>query len=140
LRRPEHKIRFGGTLSSDATITRYSAALSPGLKAICRVLQAQIDEHLPRATSKIWHAMPVWFVGESPVLGFKASTKHVTLLFWNGQAFEDSLLVPAGKYKAAQIKYMDASEIDEKKLRHWLRKAGTLIWDIKSVRRAARNP
>jgi uncharacterized protein YdhG (YjbR/CyaY superfamily) len=135
--RTKQTIRRGGPVSSDATVTRYSASLSPALKAICRALQAQMDASLPKATSKIWHAMPVWFVDESPVVGFKASAKHVTLLFWNGQAFEDSLLIPAGKYKAAQIKFQDAAEIDAKKLRQWLKKAGTLIWDVKSARREA---
>lgn len=123
-------------MSSDA-IARYSASLSPGLKAICRALRARIDEGLPRATSRIWHAMPVWFVGESPVAGFKAAAGQVTLLFWNGQAFDDPTLIPAGKFKAAQIKYQDAAQIDAKKLRQWLKKAGTMIWDIKSVRRAS---
>jgi hypothetical protein len=105
------------------------------MKAICLALQDQIDAALPKATSKIWHAMPVWFVGENPVVGFKAAAKQVTLLFWNGQSFDDSLLIPAGKFKAAQIKFQDVSDIDAKKVRQWLKQAGGLIWDFKAVRR-----
>lgn len=124
-------------MNPDAAVSRYANSLPPNLKAICRVLQAQIESGLPKATRKIWHAMPVWFVGETPVVGYKAGSRDVTLLFWNGQAFEDPALIPAGKYRAAQIKYQDSSGIDVKRLRQWLKKSGTLIWDVKSVRRAA---
>jgi hypothetical protein len=125
-----------GCMSPADAITRYSTAQSPQLKAVCKALQAEIGAALPKATPKISYAMPVWFVGESPVVGFKASAEHVTLLFWNGQALGDPALIPAGKFNAAQIEYRDASEIDPKALRKWLKKAGTKIWDIESVRRA----
>ena len=69
-------------MSPADAITRYSTAQSPQLKAVCKALQAEIGVALPKATSKIWYAMPVWFVGESPVVGFEASAEHVTLLFW----------------------------------------------------------
>jgi hypothetical protein len=126
----------GGPVSPESSIAGYAKSLPPNLKATCRALQVQIEESLPKATSKIWHAMPVWFVGETPVVGYKAAAKHVTLLFWNGQAFSDPTLVPAGKYKAAQIKYQAVADIDVKRLKHWLKKAGSLIWDVRTVRRA----
>lgn len=67
----------------------------------------------------------------------RGGAKHATLLFWNGRALGDPALIPAGKFNAAQIEYRDASESDPKALRKWLKKAGTKIWDITSVRRAA---
>jgi hypothetical protein len=102
--------------------------------AICNALSAEISAVLPKATSKIWHAIPVWFVGENPVVGYKASAKHVNLLFWNGQSFGDPALQAAGKFKAAQIKFTDVAQIDRKTLRRWLKKAGTDIWDYKAIR------
>jgi hypothetical protein len=110
-------------------ITRYAETLPANQAAICRLLQGEIDRALPRATSKIWHAMPVWFVGENPVVGYKAAPKHVNLLFWSGQSFGDSALKPVGKFKAAQIQFTDASQIDPKALRRWLKKSATEIWD-----------
>ena len=125
-------------MSLDDAITRYSTSQPASHKAICLALRAAIDGALPKATSKIWHAMPVWFVGESPVVGFKASTQGVTLLFWNGQSFGKTALVPVDKFKAAQIRYQDVTAIDARKLHTWLRKSGVLIWDIRSVRRPAK--
>jgi len=125
-------------MSLDDAITRYSTSQSASHKAICLALRAAIDGALPKATSKIWHAMPVWFVGESPVVGFRAGTQGVTLLFWNGQCFGKTALVAVGKFKAAQIRYQDVTAIDASKLQTWLKKAGVLIWDIKSIRRPAK--
>jgi hypothetical protein len=102
----------------------------------CRVLQTEIDTVLTKATSKIWHAIPVWFVGENPVVGFGVTSKKgVNLLFWNGQSLEEPVLKAAGKFKAAQIQFTNASQIDAKALRRWLKKAGTDIWDYKGLRK-----
>jgi hypothetical protein len=122
-------------MSRQDPISAYAEAQATQLAAICDVLRDEIDSVLPKATSRIWHAMPVWFVGESPVVGFKAGAKHITLLFWNGQSFEEPGLIPVGKFRAAQVKFQDVAEVVSKDLRRWLKKAGTMIWDIKTVRR-----
>jgi hypothetical protein len=116
------------------TIASYISGLEAGDAAICRVLRKEIDASLPKATSKIWHAIPVWFVGECPVVGFSLAAKQVNLLFWNGQSFDEPLLKAAGKFKAAQIKFGDVAEIDVKLLRRWLKKAGTDVWDYRDLR------
>ena len=115
--------------SGVGVITRYSEAQISKHAAICRMLHAEIDTALPNATSKIWHAIPVWSIGENPVVGYKATPKHVNLLFWNGQSFDEPALKAAGKFKAAQIQFTDETEIDLKMLRRWLKKAGTEIVD-----------
>ena len=122
-------------MTSDDDISNYSKSQSSAHSAICNALRAEIDSVLSKATSKIWHAMPVWFVGENPVVGYKASAKHVNLLFWNGQEFQEEALTPAGKFKAAQIKFTDVSEVDVKSLRRWLKKAGTKIWNYQGLRK-----
>jgi hypothetical protein len=121
---------------SDA-IASYAKAQPEAFDAICQTLQKEIDAALPKADSKIWHAIPVWFIGGNPVVGYKATTKYVNLLFWNGQSFKEPGLEPAGKFKAAQIKFMDVSEIDLKTLRRWLKKAKTDIWDYQGLRRGS---
>jgi hypothetical protein len=75
-------------------------------------------------------------VGETPVVGYNVAAKGgVVLLFWNGQAFGDPALKPIGKFKAAQARFGDVSEIEVGPLRRWLKKAGTDIWDVGSIRR-----
>jgi hypothetical protein len=102
--------------------------------AICHALRAEIDAVLTKATSKIWHAIPVWFIGENPVVGFSiTSKKGVNLLFWNGQSFGEPDLKAAGKFKAAQVQFTDVSQIDLRALRRWLKKARTDSWDYKGL-------
>ena len=117
--------------ASPAAIAQYTKSLAPPHAAVCKTLHREIDAALPSATSKLWHAIPVWFVGEHPVVGYKATAKHVTLLFWNGQAFGEPELKPAGKFKAAQIQFTEVTQVPVKNLRRWLKKAGQELWDYK---------
>lgn len=118
------------------TIAAYDAAQSKVEGAVCRRLRAEIERALPDASSKLWHGSPVWFVGETPVVGYNVAARGgVVLLFWNGQAI-DASLEPIGKFKAAQARYADVAEIKEAPLRRWLKQAGTEIWDTSEVRRA----
>jgi uncharacterized protein YdhG (YjbR/CyaY superfamily) len=114
-------------------IADYAKAQTAEHAAICQVLRTEIDAVLTKATSKIWHAIPVWFIGENPVVGYKATPKHVNLLFWNGQAFEEPALKAAGKFKAAQIQFTAVSQIDPKTLRRWLKKAGKDVWNYRGL-------
>jgi hypothetical protein len=120
-------------MSSDP-IAAYSETPPAPLAAVCRALRKAVDAALPKAESRIWHAMPVWFVGENPVVGFKASKHHVTLLFWSGQDFEEPGLEAAGSFHAAQAKFASADELDEAALRRWLKKAGTRVRDYAGLR------
>lgn len=119
-------------------ISRYAAQQGSAHAAICRKLRKSIDTALKGATSKIWHAIPVWFIRENPVVGYHAREEGVVLLFWNGQEFDEPDLKAVGKFHAAQIQYADAKEIDAKALRSWLRKAATNIWDYRAMRSGKR--
>jgi len=89
---------------------------------------------LTKATSRIWHAIPVWFIAENPVVGYNVTAKKgVNLLFWNGQSFAEPELKEAGKFRAAQIQFTDVSQIDPKAIRRWLKKAKTDIWDYQGL-------
>ena len=100
-------------------------------------LRKNIDAALPQATSKLWHAIPVWLVGENVVVGYTARKTGVMLMFWNGQHFDEPELEASGSFHMAQIAYEDAAQIDEQKLAGWLAKAGTSIWDMVGERNAA---
>ena len=111
-------------------IAHYAKTQTAEHAAICHALRAEIDAALPKATSKIWHGSPVWFIGENPVVGYNVSSKKgVNLLFWNGQSFGEPTLKAAGKFRAAQIQFTNVSQIDPKPLRRWLKSASTDIWD-----------
>lgn len=75
----------------DETAT-YSEAQPLPLKAICAVIRELIGTALPKATSKVWHGSPVWFIDDNPVVGYNATAQTVNLLFWNGQAFGEPAL------------------------------------------------
>jgi hypothetical protein len=120
-------------------IGHYAEALTPGQAEICATLRKEIEATLPKATSRIWHGSPVWFIGEHPVVGYNGSAKDtVTLLFWNGQSFEEPDLKATGKFKAAHIRFAIASDVDLKSLRRWLKKAATLIWNYEGIPQSRR--
>jgi hypothetical protein len=121
-----------GDSSSDRQIVAYSQAKPPAFRAICDVLRGLIDAALPKATSKVWHGSPVWFIDGNPVVGYNATAKAVNLLFWNGQAFDEPGLKPVGKYGAAQVVFGDAAEIDPRAIRRLLKKAGSDVLDSKA--------
>jgi uncharacterized protein DUF1801 len=117
-------------------VAAYAAALDPQRAAICANLQSSINELLPQATSRLWHGIPVWFIGENPVVGYTTRKQGVMLMFWNGQHFAEPELESSGSFHMAQIAYNDESEINRDKLAIWLSKAGTSIWDMVGERNA----
>ena len=118
-------------------IGAYAKKLKPKQKSIADSLRKTIDAALPKATSKVWHGHPVWFIGENPVVGYSTKTTGVALLFWNGQEFGEPALTPIGKFHAAELKHADETDIDAKLLARCLRKAKTDIWDAAAWRRQA---
>ena len=121
-----------GDRSGDDPIAAYAQAQPLAFRAICAALRELITTALPRATSRVWHGSPVWFMDENPVVGYNATAKAVNLLFWNGQAFDEPDLKPVGKYRAAQAVFRDAAEIDAKVIRRWLKKARSDVFDSKA--------
>ncbi len=119
-----------------ADITKYGARQDAQRMAVCNALQNSIDSALPSATSKLWHGIPVWFVGDSPAVGYQARKTGVMLMFWNGQHFDEPGLEASGSFHMAQKAYNDASEIDAATLTRWLKKAGESVWDMVGERNA----
>ena len=120
----------------NAAIADYANKQDPTRAATCLALQNALDAALPQATSKLWHAIPVWFIGTNPVVGYTARKEGVMLMFWNGQEFGEPELEASGTFHMAQIRYDDATQIDQAKLSGWLAKAATSIWDMTGERDA----
>jgi len=100
---------------------------------ICELLMDQMNESLPDAEGTIWHAHPVWFLDENPIVGYNKLKDGVRLLFWSGQSFDEAGLDTSGTFKAAGIIYTDVKEIDIKNLKRWLKKAKEIQWDYKNI-------
>ncbi|MEM9342508.1 MAG: DUF1801 domain-containing protein [Pseudomonadota bacterium] len=117
-----------------ATIDQFHAARTPEDRAICDALRAVIDEGLPQAESKIWHAHPVWFLNHNPTVGYSKLKGCIRLMFWSGADFDEPGLMPGtGKYKDASIRYRGVDEIDEVDLKRWLAKCQQIQWDYKNI-------
>jgi hypothetical protein len=119
-------------------IASYARSLAPAQRPTFEALRKLIDAALPRATSRVWHGSPVWFLDENPVVGYSANAKGVSLLFWNGQAFDEPGLLPVGKYGAAQAVFAAAGELKPAVVRRWLRKAGADVFDSREFFRKLR--
>ncbi len=99
---------------------------------ICDLLARSINDHLPQAENKIWHAHPVWFLDGNPIVGYSKQKAGVRLMFWSGAGFDEDLLKPGtGKFKDASITYTSADQIVVKDLKRWLKKAEAIQWDYK---------
>lgn len=101
-------------------------------RAICRQLSREIDDALPEAENRIWHAHPVWFLDGNPIVGYSKLKGCVRLLFWSGQGFKQKGLEKQG-FKAAEARYTDAQAIDTKKLGRWLAESRKVQWDYKNI-------
>lgn len=114
-------------------IESYHAALDQIDQEIAVRLAKAIEEALPYAEGRIWHAHPVWFINGNPVVGYNRLKEGMRLLFWSGQTFEEPLLEPEGKFKAAGIGLDSVISIDEPTLSRWLHKARDIQWDYKNL-------
>ncbi|HMQ70419.1 MAG TPA: DUF1801 domain-containing protein [Ignavibacteria bacterium] len=114
-------------------IELYNSSLSASDKEICDVLAEIISSGLPEAENKIWHRHPVWFLEGNPVAGYSKLKDSVRLLFWSGQSFEEDKLQDEGSFKAAEIRYTSAAQINKKDLKRWLKKSGDIQWDYKNI-------
>ena len=100
---------------------------------ICDLLATNFDLALTESTSKIWHAHPVWFLGENPVVGYSKRKNGIHLLFWSGQSFNETNLDDEGKFKAAGKYYTALDQIDVPDLKRWLEKSEKIQWDYKNI-------
>ncbi|HYF67800.1 MAG TPA: hypothetical protein VD884_06685 [Ohtaekwangia sp.] len=70
-------------------IRTYNNSQTQNDKSICDVLFAEIESNLSGAKAKIWHAHPVWFLDDNPIVGYSVLKDSVRLMFWSGQSFKE---------------------------------------------------
>lgn len=121
------------------TIEAYHQQLTAEDRVLCEVLRNHIDTGLPEARSKLWHAHPVWFLEDNPVVGYSRLKAGIRLMFWSGASFDEAELLPGtGKFKDASRIYTSVHEIVPGDLRRWLKKAEQIQWDYKNLIRKRR--
>ncbi len=119
------------TLSS---IEVYNKSQEPLDQKICNLLLQTIDDGLAFTERKIWHAHPVWFINENPIVGYSKLKNGVRLMFWSGMGFDEPGLEPGtGKFKDASILYTDVDQVDTKQVKRWLKKSEQIQWDYKNI-------
>lgn len=112
----------------------YNNQLEPEEKFICETLAVEINKGLPEAENRIWHAHPVWFIDDNPIVGYSKLKAGIRLMFWSGDSFDEARLKPgSGKFKDASIMYTEAEQIDTDDLQRWLEKSRNIQWDYKNV-------
>jgi hypothetical protein len=114
-------------------VVAYHKKLGKADKLVCEKLFSCIVKTLPKATYKIWHGHPVWFLEGNPVVGYSKLKDAVRLLFWSGQAFDEPSLQKEGSFKAADARYTEAGQINTKDLKRWLKKSKDIQWDYKNI-------
>jgi hypothetical protein len=120
--------------SMNKEIQTYNDLQSDEDRIICTTLSKVINENLPGAESKIWHAHPVWFLEGNPIVGYSRLKAGIRLMFWSGADFDEDQLKPGtGKFKDASMLYTSAEQIKIDDLKRWLVKAENIQWDYKNI-------
>ena len=115
-------------------INAYNQGLSSSDCAICDKLSRIINMEMDEAESKIWHAHPVWFINENPIVGYSKQKKGIRLMFWSGADFgEVGLNVVGKKFKDASVFFNEVEDVSELDMKRWLEKAKRIQWDYKNL-------
>jgi hypothetical protein len=123
-------------MTKPTTIDEYHAQLDDEDRAICDLLRAEIVRALPEAESKLWHAHPVWFLDGNPIVGYDRLKHALRLMFWSGQSFDSPGLSAEGTFKAAEVRYTAADQVDVAALAAWLAESRTIQWNYRDIRRS----
>lgn len=114
-------------------ISDYNEKQDPASRAICELLEREIRRVLPEAEGKVWHAHPVWFLDGNPVTGYHVTKKHVKLLFWSGQSFDEPGLLATGSFKMGEAQFTGVDQINTADVERWLGHARDIQWDYKNI-------
>jgi hypothetical protein len=119
------------SINNDTVV--YNKSLPHSYSAISILLYNEICNNLPEAENKIWHGHPVWFLDGNPVVGYSKLKDCLRLLFWSGQSFDEPGLQPEGSFKAAEVRYTSAGQVNTKDVKRWLEKSKKIQWDYKNI-------
>jgi hypothetical protein len=115
-------------------ILKYNQSQRSEHQLVCDALAQIINGELSPAESKIWHAHPVWFIDQNPIVGYSLQKTGIRLMFWSGADFDEPALNVRGKkFKDASVFYQHVNDIDAEQLKVWLQKSIDIQWDYKNI-------
>ena len=114
-------------------IQEYNNSQVTADREICNLLAKEISDFIQTDENKIWHAHPVWFMEGNPIVGYSKLKNCIRLLFWSGQSFGEDDLKNEGTFKAAEMRYTSAKQVNKNDLRRWLKKSLEIQWDYKNL-------
>lgn len=115
-------------------INNYNHQLSEHELLICEVLATEIYKFIDNGEDKLWHAHPVWFINNNPIVGYSKQKSGIRFMFWSGLDFnEEALDVRGKKFKDASIFFSNRNEIVLEDLHRWLKKSIEIQWDYKNL-------
>lgn len=69
----------------------------------------------------------------NPIVGYSKLKNCIRLMFWSGQSFDEDTMRKDGSFKAAEIRYTSAKQINKTDLKRWLEKSRQIQWDYKNI-------
>jgi hypothetical protein len=120
--------------SQMTSIEEYNNSHDTEYNAICSKLYDLINDMLKNSQAKLYHGAPVWFLDENPIVGYSKKKTGIALLFWSGQSFSTNILKPIGNFKASELVFSKAIDIDESVIEKLINESKIIIWDYKNIR------
>ncbi len=112
---------------------KYNQSQAEPDQEICDLLAREIERGLPDAENRFWHAHPVWFLEGNPIVGYGKLKNCVRLMFWSGQSFQTDGLKITGSFKAGEVRYTAAEQVNTNLLSKWLSESREIQWDYKNL-------
>jgi hypothetical protein len=115
-------------MAKPTTISEYNAAIDGDMQEVAERLTDLIETNVVGLEGRLWQAQPVWLDGKTPVVGFKAFPRWVTLMIWNRPpdgapaVADDSGTLESGPRMATR-KFSRPDEIDEVLVAAWVQQA-----------------
>jgi len=115
-------------MAKPTTISEYNAAIDGDMQEVAERLTDLIETNVVGLEGRLWQAQPVWMDGKTPVVGFKAFPRWVTLMIWNrtsdgAPAVEDGSGTLEFGSRMATRKFSSPDEIDEALVAAWVQQA-----------------
>lgn len=92
-----------------------------------------IGQFLTKASGRVRHGGPVWFVDGDPIAGYWVRKNGVQLQFRSVQSFDELGLKAVGKLKPAEATFTAADQFKAASMHRWLKAAMLIPWDYKNI-------
>lgn len=111
-------------MTKPTTISEYNAAIDGDLQEVAERLTDLIEANVSGLDGTLWQAQPIWLADRTPVIGFKAFPRWVTLMIWHRDG-EPAVVDASGTLavgpRMGTRKFSSPDEIDDELVADWVR-------------------